>query len=184
VGQDKTPPTLPLDGPAVRIIDSLPAGRVADAVSLVFEYMAATQAEAGRSEPASILQLPPPLRAECEDLATFYARPGALFIACREMLPTGCVGLAPRLRPGAAEVKRLYVRPGYRCSGIAHLLMAHVHQQATQRGFTCLLLNVMPARTHVIDFYRRLGYVECEPFPADSPSPMVYMQRNVPQVQR
>ena len=141
--------------------------------------MAATQAEAGRGEPASIGQLPPALRWECEHLAAVYAPPGGLFIACQDERPAGCVGLVPGPYPDAAEVRRLYVRPGHRGAGIGRLLMDHVHEQAAQRGFARLVLDVMPSRTAVIDFYRRLGYAECEPFSAESPSPMVFMQRHL-----
>lgn len=81
--------------PSVRIVDGLAAGHRSDAADLVFEYMAATQAEAGRPVPVSISQLPPVLRRECEDLAACYARPGGLFIAYREGQPTGYVGLTP-----------------------------------------------------------------------------------------
>ena len=76
-------------------------------------------------------------------------------------------------------MKRLYVRPGFRRAGIARLLMAHLHRQAAQRRFARLMLDVMPTRTGVIEFYRRLGYEECESFRTESPIPMISMQRRV-----
>jgi GNAT superfamily N-acetyltransferase len=166
--------------PAALIADGLAAGQVLDAMNLVFEYIAATLAEAGRREPASIGELPVVLRRECEDLTACYAPPGALFVAYRDGRPAGCAGLTAGPTPGAAEVKRLYVRPGYRTAGIGHLLMSHVHDQAARRGFGRLVLDVLPARTAAIGFYRRLGYAECEPFATESPSPMIYMQRLIP----
>ena len=36
-----------------------------------------------------------------------------------------------------------------------------------------------PARTAAISFYRRLGYTETGPFQAESPLPMVYLERAV-----
>ena len=44
---------------------------------------------------------------------------------------------------------------------------------------TRLILDVLPARTSVISFYRRLGYTETDPFATESPVPMIYMERPV-----
>jgi hypothetical protein len=44
---------------------------------------------------------------------------------------------------------------------------------------TRLVLDVLPARTGVVSFYRRLGYIETGPFAAESPVPMIYMARAV-----
>ena len=52
-----------------------------DAQALVFEYIATTQGEAGRTVPASIDQLSGVLRDECTDLATAYQPPGTLLLA-------------------------------------------------------------------------------------------------------
>jgi hypothetical protein len=45
---------------------------------------------------------------------------------------------------------------------------------------TRLILDVMPSRTGVIDFYRRLGYTRTEPFATESPIPMIYLERSLP----
>jgi len=103
----------------VRIVNGLSDECRSDAVDLIFEYMAATMTEGGRPGPASIGHLPPVLRRECEDLAVFYAPPGALFVAYQDDQPIGCVGLAPGAFPDAVEVKRLYVRPVHRRDGTA-----------------------------------------------------------------
>jgi ribosomal protein S18 acetylase RimI-like enzyme len=149
----------------------------AHARALVFEYMAATQGEAGRTVPATIDELPHILHAECANLVIAYKPPGGLLLAYHGTEPIGCVGLKPASPPGAVEVKRLYVRPAHRGMGVARLLMDHAHRHAAQHGFTRLVLDVMPTRVHVIDFYRRLGYTHAEPYVAEGPWPMIYMQR-------
>jgi putative acetyltransferase len=157
------------------------AGNLGDARTLVFEYMAATVAEtSGRAAPTRIEDLPRVLRAECEDLAAVYGHPGTLLLAYAGGAAAGCAGLADR-GEHTAEVKRLYVRPGYRRAGIARALMAKVHARAAELGFTTLLLDVMRSRTQVIEFYRRLGYRPAEPFPTTSPVPMVFLRRTVGQ---
>ena len=91
----------------------------------------------------------------------------------------GCVGLAPCSDGRTAEIKRLYVRPAWRGNGIAWTLINHAHHHAAQHGITRLILDVLPARTTVISFYRRLGYTETGPFATESPIPMIYMERPV-----
>jgi GNAT superfamily N-acetyltransferase len=161
----------------LRIVDGLSPDHRGDVLDLIFEYMAATLDEGGRPAPASVSQLPAVLRRECENLAASYASPGALFIAYQDAEPVGCVGLVPAPAPDAIEVKRLYVRPAQRTGGLGRLLMDHAHHHVEQLGFKRSVLDVLPTRGHVIAFYRRLGYTECEPFATESPTPMVYMQR-------
>jgi ribosomal protein S18 acetylase RimI-like enzyme len=162
-----------------RVVSAFPAGRGDDAAALVFEYMAATQAETGRAMPSGIGGLPAVLQRECRDLPAIYRTPGALLIADRGGQPAGCIGLVPCSNDRTAEVKRLYIRPAWRGNGIARILMNHAHHHAAEHGITRLILDVLPARTAVVSFYRRLGYTETEPFGTESPITMIYMERPV-----
>jgi ribosomal protein S18 acetylase RimI-like enzyme len=163
----------------LRVSDALAAGREREAAALVFEYMAATQAETGRPVPDSPDGLPPVLARECRDLAAAYPPPGVLLTARLGRYPAGCTGLAARLPPGTGEIKRLYVRPACRGRGIAVALMSRLHQHAAEHGFTRLVLDVLPERTGVIEFYRRLGYRVTGQGEADSPVPMIFLDRVV-----
>lgn len=163
----------------VTVVSAFPAGRGADAAALVFEYMAATQAETGQPRPAGIAELPAVLQRECRNLPAVYRLPGALLIADLDGRPAGCVGVALTGAERTGEVKRLYVRPGWRRQGIASLLMSHAHRHAAQHGMARLILDVRPARTAVISFYRRLGYTETATASTESPVPMIYMERSI-----
>ena len=57
------------------------ANQLPQAELLVFEYLATTQGERGRTVPATIDQLPGVLHTECVDLAAAYSPPGTLLIA-------------------------------------------------------------------------------------------------------
>ena len=163
----------------VTVTSAFPAGRADDAAALVFEYMAATQAENGRPVPAGIGELPAVLHRECSSLHDVYRPPGDFLIADLSGQPVGCVGLSALPAGRTAEVRRLYVRPAYRGNGIARTLISHAHHHAARHGITRLILDVLPARTAVISFYRRLGYTVTEPFETESPVPMTYMERTV-----
>lgn len=161
------------------VVSAFPAGRGADAADLVFEYMAATQAETGRPVATGIGELPAVLQQECRNLPVVYRPPGALLIAGSQGQSAGCAGLAPCGTERTAEVRRLYVRPAYRGRGIAGALMSHAHDHAARHGLTRLILDVLPARTEVISFYRRLGYTVTEPYATESPVPMIFMERPI-----
>jgi GNAT superfamily N-acetyltransferase len=163
----------------VTVTSAFPASRSGDAAALVFEYMAATQAENGRPVPSGIAGLPAVLRRECSSLQDVYRPPGVFLIAGLAGQPVGCAGLSALPGGRTAEVRRLYVRPAHRGSGIARTLMGHAHDHAARHGMTRLILDVLPARTAVVSFYRRLGYTETEPFETESPVPMIYMERTV-----
>ena len=161
------------------MVSAFAAGRGDDAAALVFEYMAATQTETGQEAPAGIGELPAVLQRECRNLQAVCRPPGALLIADLGGQPAGCAGLASCLHERTAEIKRLYVRPAYRGNGIARILIRHAHHHAAQQGMTRLILDVLPARTAVIGFYRRLGYTESGPYATESPVPMIYMERPI-----
>ena len=76
-----------------------------------------------------------------------------------------------------AVIKRLYVRPTHRGHGIARALMNHAHHHAARHGIDRLVLDALPARASVIDFYRRLGYTETEPYGSCLPASMTYLER-------
>lgn len=165
--------------PGINVLDASTTDREKHAVELVFEYLAATQREAGRSVPRSVQELPDVLRSECEDLASAYRWPGAMLVAYADGTPVGCVGLRPRPEVRTVEVKRLYVRPPHRSLGIGRLLMDHAHRLAAERGFDSIVLDVWPRRVRVVDFYRRLGYAEIPPYEMEAPSPMIYLGRPI-----
>lgn len=158
----------------VEILNAFTTPRTAAAAArLVFEYLAATQAEAGLPEPATLDDLHPLLRHECRNLAQVYRTPGTLLLAYHDGDPAGCVGVVPRAL-GTAEIKRLHVRRG----GLEHALMDQAHRHAAHQYFTRVVVDVEPARTAAIEFFRRLGYTDAEPYER-SPMSMVHLQRPI-----
>ena len=151
---------------AAHIVDALATGRIDDARTIVFEYLALTQGEAGLPVPQGIADLPSPLRVVHGSLAQRHAVPGALLLAVDGEEVCGCVGLARSdvTAPTDGLVEWLYVRALYRRRGIARALMTAVHERARLHGFDRLVLSVMPSRVAAIAFYRGLGFGRCQPF--------------------
>jgi GNAT superfamily N-acetyltransferase len=71
----------------------------------------------------------------------------------------GC-GALRRLTPVSAEIKRMYVTPASRGSGVATGLLRALESAARDRGWTTLRLETGPAQPDAIRFYEREGYRE------------------------
>ncbi|GAA2162089.1 MULTISPECIES: GNAT family N-acetyltransferase [Glycomyces] len=69
----------------------------------------------------------------------------------------GC-GALRALDAVSAEVKRMYVVPGSRGSGVAAALLAALEDAARDRGWTTVKLETGDAQPDAIRFYEREGY--------------------------
>ncbi|GGN16963.1 GNAT superfamily N-acetyltransferase [Actinoplanes campanulatus] len=79
--------------------------------------------------------------------------------------PVGC-GALRRLTTGTAEVKRMYVAPGSRGSGVSTAILRALEQAAVDRGWTTIRLETGPAQPDAMRFYEREGYHEIPLFGA------------------
>ena len=64
-----------------------------------------------------------------------------------------------------AEVKRLWVRPDLRRSGVATILMEAAERRAREMGYRQLYLETGRAQPEALAFYPRTGWTQVEAFP-------------------
>jgi GNAT superfamily N-acetyltransferase len=116
--------------------------------------------------------------AEVEALPGGYAPPdGALLIARDDGTAAGCVALR-RLDATRCEMKRMYVRPVFRGSGLGRRLASAIIGEATSRGYVRMYLDTLPKLTTAIALYQDLGFRECGPYlPAPTPGALCFELR-------
>jgi ribosomal protein S18 acetylase RimI-like enzyme len=77
--------------------------------------------------------------------------------------PIGCVGLR-KLEKEICEMKRLYVRPGFRKEGTGQALVENIIADASAMGYMKMRLDTLPIMRQAQGLYRRLGFVEIPPY--------------------
>jgi len=76
----------------------------------------------------------------------------------------GCIAMR-KLAPGICEMKRLFVRPAYRSTGLGRVLVNTLIDEARNLGYTHIRLDTLPGRMDkAIALYQSIGFVEIEPY--------------------
>jgi len=97
---------------------------------------------------------------ELAELPGQYAPPqGRLLLGWIDGELAGCVALRV-LSPEIAEMKRLYVRPAFRSSGLGRLLVDQVTADAREAGYRLLRLDTLPRFERALAMYRARGFYE------------------------
>jgi ribosomal protein S18 acetylase RimI-like enzyme len=100
-----------------------------------------------------------------EELAALpgkYVPPlGALILAKTSSdVSIGCVALRPMADEGICEMKRLYVAPEGRGSGVGSSLVSAVLGRARSAGYRYMRLDTLPTMEGAIRLYKAAGFVE------------------------
>jgi GNAT superfamily N-acetyltransferase len=106
---------------------------------------------------------------------------GALWLAQLGDEIAGCVVMRPLTIAGlaACEVKRLYVRPAQRGSGIAAALMDTLEAFAVRAGYRAVYLDTFDELAEAVRFYERRGYERTTRY-NDNPQATIFMRRALP----
>ena len=106
---------------------------------------------------------------EVEELPGEYRPPtGALFVARNGTAAGGMVAMRRR-DAGRAEMKRLFVRPAARGTGLGRALAQRVIDEARTAGYRELVLDTLPVMHEAHRLYAALGFRPIAPY---YPSPI------------
>lgn len=116
------------------------------------------------------------------ELATLpgkYAPPtGALLLAKSTTTSEaiGCVAVRPLQPAGVCEMKRLYVSPAGRGTGVGKALARVVIEEARRLGYSSMKLDTLSSMTAPLKLYRGLGFKEIEAYYANPLDGVVYLE--------
>src|SRR5262245_17762006 len=100
--------------------------------------------------------------AEVAGLPGDYAPPGGEMLLARDREADGLVGMVAlrpvRAAPDLCEMKRLYVRPETRGSGLGRGLATAALEEARRLGYRRMCLDTLPAMGEAQALYRALGF--------------------------
>jgi len=113
-----------------------------------------------------------------EELGTLpgkYARPTGVVLIARDGADAAGAVAYRMVEPGVCEMKRLYLRPAFRGSGLGRELANELIDDARAQGYRTMLLDTLASMGTARALYRDLGFKPVAPY-YDNPLPgVMYM---------
>lgn len=116
------------------------------------------------------------LSKELAELPGAYAPPtGRLYVAYEANTPVGCVALR-KIKEDICEMKRLYVRPSARGTGLGRQLATLVIETAREVGYQKMRLDTLASMKRAIALDESLGFQRIDPYYHNPSGCAVFME--------
>ncbi len=113
---------------------------------------------------------------ELEELKSKYGLPeGRLYLAYCDNKIAGCIALR-KFDDKNCEMKRLFVRPEFRKTGVGKKMVEKIIEDAKEIGYSHMLLDTMPILKEAINLYKGCGFYEIEQYNDSPEGELVYMK--------
>ena len=108
-----------------------------------------------------------------------YNQPeGALLLAYHDGVAIACAGVR-KLDDSTAELKRMYVRDGFKGQGIGVQLMQRSLQAAREQGYRKIRLDTLKTMIKAQALYRSFGFYEIPSYRYNPLEGAVYMEKQL-----
>jgi len=108
-----------------------------------------------------------------------YSSPtGRLYLALEGNKAIGCVAVR-RFEDGICEMKRLYVKPGFRGKKAGRLLAEAAIECAKGSRYKAMRLDTVSSMVSANNLYRTLGFKEIGPYRENPLQGAIYMELNL-----
>jgi putative acetyltransferase len=114
----------------------------------------------------------PGLEIQGIDAANFRAVGGAFVIGRLENIAVACGALRPMSEDGVVELKRMYVRDGYRGHGFGRAILAALEEIAARRGYRIIRLETGGNQPEAMALYAKAGYHRIPCYGSHAPDPL------------
>ena len=114
---------------------------------------------------------------ELKNLPGKYSEPdGRLYLARVGDAIAGCIALRP-LDPNACEMKRLFVKEGFRGLRLGRILIEKVIDDARKIGYAAMRLDTFPPKMgKAVQLYESYGFREIAPYYDNPNEGVLYME--------
>lgn len=153
---EQSPTQQPKDDPAYSITRVTTPDDLTSTIALFHEYAASLNMDLSFQDFAS----------EVANMPGKYSHPTGTLLLARTGAgtPIGCVGLRPLEGSETCEMKRLYVSPLGRGTGVGKALAVEVLKQARKIGYRRVRLDTLRSMASAKALYEKLGFLEVDPY--------------------
>jgi putative acetyltransferase len=119
--------------------------------------------------------------AEIADIENLYARDDhfkLIAVSVPDGTIVGCVAFRA-LAPDIAEMKRMYVVPGYRGQQLGRKLAEAIISKAVERGYQKMVLDTMMEMKAAQQLYHDLGFVIIPPYDDQDTSKVICFEKEL-----
>lgn len=106
----------------------------------------------------------------------YFGPSGAIWLAQAGTEIVGCIALRPIALRKSAEIKRMYVRSGWRGAGVAQKLLNAAEEFAMTNGYEWIYLDTTDKMRAAAHLYQRNGYQPCDRY-NDNPQATIFMRK-------